>query len=536
MLQFSFAGGPAGLQMHHGGGLLSKGLVGNSDQGGVHHIRMVVEHVLDLDAVDVLAAADQHVLGPVDDEEKALLVQPRQVAGAQPAFPEGFGGGFGLVPVEPDHLWALDPELPHLTDGQQGDAVARVADLHVADGRGGAGAVGPGLIVLAGVAGEGGGGLGHAPAVAGRRTREDLDDPPDQLRRRGRAAIGDRNQGGQVVLRPGRVLDELPGDGGHAAGGVDALALDELHGLLGLPAAHENDLAAGVHGRAQGRRQTGRMEEGHHQEGAALRQLVRVALGQGLSGPQEVPRRGDAARQDVAGHVAVRAQGALGPARGPGGVEDGGVVVGINGDVRKRQVRKGLPAVDPPDHRLESAHAARRLDPFGQAGDVDALQVRQPLQVGGDALQPFVVDDGDPGPGVGQAVLELRPGPPAVQGRDDRPRQDARVEGHRPLRQVAHDDRHPVALAHAVGLQLAGQGDGGPGEGLIGRPVVLVDQKLPRAEGPGVQEDVAQGRRGVPPDPLGHAADHLLLHLEALAGRRQARMRLGDRHDRPFGS
>ena len=50
---------------------------GMRDERRVHHGGMVVENVLDLDAVDVLAAADQHVLGAVDDEAESL---PRRAA------------------------------------------------------------------------------------------------------------------------------------------------------------------------------------------------------------------------------------------------------------------------------------------------------------------------------------------------------------------------------------------------------------------------------------------------------------------------
>ena len=278
------------------------------------------------------------------------------------------------------------------------------------------------------------------------------------------------------------------------------------------------------------------MEQGHYQQGAALGQLVGVALGQGLARPQEVARSSDAAGQHVGGHVAVGAQGALGPARGPRGVEDGGVVVGGDIDIRKGKVRQVFPAVDRPDHRLQPPHPARRLHALGQAGDIDALQVGQARQVGHDALEPLVVDDDDPGPGVGEAVLQLRPGPPAVQGGHNGAGEDPGIKGHRPFREVAQDHRHPVALAHTVSLQLAGQGDGGAGEGLVGRPVVLVDQEFPGPEGPGVQEDVAQGRRRILPDPLHDATDLHLLHLVALARRRQARMRLVDRQYGPFGS
>ena len=58
------------------------------------------EPLLDLDAVDVLAAADDHVLLAVGDEEEALVVEVADVAGVEPAVGvDRLGGGLGLVPV-----------------------------------------------------------------------------------------------------------------------------------------------------------------------------------------------------------------------------------------------------------------------------------------------------------------------------------------------------------------------------------------------------------------------------------------------------
>ena len=54
---------------------------------------MLVERVLDLGAVHVLAAADDHVLGAVDEEQVAVVVQVAEVAGPVPAVDEGLGRG-----------------------------------------------------------------------------------------------------------------------------------------------------------------------------------------------------------------------------------------------------------------------------------------------------------------------------------------------------------------------------------------------------------------------------------------------------------
>ena len=49
---------------------------------------MLVQHALDLGTGDVLAAGDDHVLEPVDDEQVAVLVPNADVAGVKPAAGE----------------------------------------------------------------------------------------------------------------------------------------------------------------------------------------------------------------------------------------------------------------------------------------------------------------------------------------------------------------------------------------------------------------------------------------------------------------
>ncbi len=87
--EFLLGGVHAGLEVHDRAGFLAQRVVRDRDDGGVHDGRMLVERVLDLDAVDVLAAADQHVLGAVDDVAEAFLVQAGEIAGLDPAIDKG---------------------------------------------------------------------------------------------------------------------------------------------------------------------------------------------------------------------------------------------------------------------------------------------------------------------------------------------------------------------------------------------------------------------------------------------------------------
>ena len=46
---------------------------------------MGVQHVLDLGRVDVVAAADDELLAPADDEQEPVLVEVAEVTGVEPA-------------------------------------------------------------------------------------------------------------------------------------------------------------------------------------------------------------------------------------------------------------------------------------------------------------------------------------------------------------------------------------------------------------------------------------------------------------------
>ena len=60
---------------------------------------MAVEELLDLARIEVLAAADHHVLDAADDVAIALVIDHGEIAGMHPAVGvEHVGGLFGLVP------------------------------------------------------------------------------------------------------------------------------------------------------------------------------------------------------------------------------------------------------------------------------------------------------------------------------------------------------------------------------------------------------------------------------------------------------
>ncbi|MNT16146.1 hypothetical protein D3C72_1512350 [compost metagenome] len=76
---------------------------------------MSSENVLDFGRVDVLAATDDHVLEPVDDEQITLLVHIGGVAGVQPTLTQGVGGFFRFVPVALHDVRPPDDDLADRT-------------------------------------------------------------------------------------------------------------------------------------------------------------------------------------------------------------------------------------------------------------------------------------------------------------------------------------------------------------------------------------------------------------------------------------
>ena len=439
---------------------------------------MVIERVLDLHAVDVLAAADQHVLCAVDDVDKTFFVDLRKVARLHPAVDEGLGRGLGLVPVAAHDDGAAIPEFAHLVRAQRLPLVAH--DLDLAGGRGHAAARGLALIVLGEIAGRRRRCLGHAPALAGLDQREAFLHASHQFRRRWRTAIGDGFERRQVEFMEARMLDDLPCDRGHAAGSRDALALDQLKRLVCIPFALHDDLRARHDGRHHDRKAARRMEQRHRDQRRLLHR--RVGRGRHLAPAQE--RAGLSAHrvEEIRDDIAVRDDRALGLSGRARGVEDRGIVLRVERHRRQRTLGKRGPALGATDHIFKPTHA-RIGDLLARSRDVDALQIRTVVDVLAQPLPAFGIRNGDLGARVRQAILKLWPRPPRIERCDDRTRMDRSPEGNRPLRQVAHDDGNAVTLLHAVGDQLVGKLHHRPAMGIEGDALVFIDHVVPCAKG-----------------------------------------------------
>ena len=61
---------------------------------------MAVDRALDLGRIDVLAAGDDHVLGPVEHIDVAVFIEVTDIAGGDPAVGiNRAGSGFGQLPI-----------------------------------------------------------------------------------------------------------------------------------------------------------------------------------------------------------------------------------------------------------------------------------------------------------------------------------------------------------------------------------------------------------------------------------------------------
>ena len=89
------------------------------------------EHFIHLAGIDIVAAHQCHVFLAVHDEEKAVLVHIRDVAGIKPSIPQRIFCLLRLVPVADHDLRAADDEFSQLSGGHELCARFRVDDAGV---------------------------------------------------------------------------------------------------------------------------------------------------------------------------------------------------------------------------------------------------------------------------------------------------------------------------------------------------------------------------------------------------------------------
>jgi len=329
--------------------LLAVFRVGYTDDLSVQDVGVGVEELLDFPRVDVLAAADHHVLDPPGDGQVPVGIHHGEVAGVHPVGRvDGLGGLVRLVPVADHHRVAAGAQLAR-SAARHGAARLGVDDLHLEvrpdPAHGGYPAVE--RVVGAGLGGDRRG-LRHAVADPYLGHPHLPDDLLHHLDRAGRARHDAGTQAGQVVrgeARGGQLGDE---HGGHPV---------ERGAALGLHGLQRRDRVEGRRGDDHAGPVAGRGQVAHHHAEAVVerhRDADPVRLG-------VVAQLAD--EEAVVQDVVVRQRRALRETRGTRGVLDVDGVVGVQLDGVER------PAVQ------AAAGVEQRL-PLRAAEQYDGIQFR----------------------------------------------------------------------------------------------------------------------------------------------------------------
>ena len=93
--------------------------VGLADRTGKCHRRMTQQRFFDLGRVDIVTAADDHILGPPGDPQIAVIIQTSQIAGAQvfAVIIQVFVLGRLGIGALRAHAWIRDADLTDLSSG-----------------------------------------------------------------------------------------------------------------------------------------------------------------------------------------------------------------------------------------------------------------------------------------------------------------------------------------------------------------------------------------------------------------------------------
>src|SRR4029077_15854667 len=206
------------LQLDEGFRRLAAVLVSDTDYRHLLDRRVLVDRLLENARIDVEAAAQQHVLGAVDDENEAVLIHVADVASAEETVKRRhLGRRIRPVPIAFHHIWALDADFAAFATR---DILLRVINVEeLDDDAGHRHSTGSGLahaILLGRREGAGRRGLGHAPAF-GQVTAGDRNKLLRDLKRQWRPAGATIFERAQAVLGSFGIVDQRGEHRGHAA-------------------------------------------------------------------------------------------------------------------------------------------------------------------------------------------------------------------------------------------------------------------------------------------------------------------------------
>ena len=192
-------------------------------------VGMLEQQLLELARIDVLAAADDHVLEPALDRAIAARVHRAEVAGMQPAVGvDGGGGRLGHLEIAEHDVIAARAEL---ADRRRSAPVSPVSGSTILVSMLGSGR--PMVPALSSIAVVGAGlrrdrrafGL---PEHDGEGRAKLFLEPLAPARRHGRAARADRLDRGEIGCRKGRMLQHRDQHGRHADHGIAAIGPEHL--------------------------------------------------------------------------------------------------------------------------------------------------------------------------------------------------------------------------------------------------------------------------------------------------------------------
>ncbi len=395
-----------------------------------------VDRRFDLGGVDVLAAAQDHVLGPVAHVDESLLVDVTDVARAQPAVDDRVGGGVGPVPVRANQHRTLEPDLTGLAGRQHVAEGIGDPDVHHRDD-----ATRRGRLreeVVAEVSRAVCVGLGHAVPEARPALGEVVLDALHELGWHRGAAAADGQQTRGVALLERRCLQQVPTHGRDADERRHAFAFDQLEGAVRIPPVGHHEFRSADERAEHHRHQPGDVEQRDRQHHRALG-LVGIGL---RRLPHCVDGRAGGERHQRTEHRPVGGDSSLRITGRAGGVQDRGVVVRVDVDVGQ------CCAVG--QQILQRNHAERVVrSGFGVFADGHHRGGDRARIGGSQPVEPVGVGDDDLRAGVVEGEHDLSGLPPRVHR--NRHRSDGGDRGERgdPFRVVAHRDRDAIAVGDA---------------------------------------------------------------------------------------
>ena len=178
--------------------------------GGMGH-----QPVLDLDRIDVLAAADDQITQPALEVQVAVGHAPEVTGGVPPLTIEGRLRGGLVGPVAEEDLRPPNPDLADVTVGHRG--TARVADLDAGAGDGRADRTAVVTRDRRLQHGDGSGGLGHAvpDPQGGSDVRQSLGRAAHQVGRERSTSTTHGLERREVVVVQLGMIDQSKQLGGH---------------------------------------------------------------------------------------------------------------------------------------------------------------------------------------------------------------------------------------------------------------------------------------------------------------------------------